>query len=159
MEYWRTIPSFPVYSASNYGRIRNDNSGRILHVYLDSGRRYLTVALYRDGKQVTQRVHRLVAEAFLGGPHPNLDVNHIDGDKTNNCVENLEWCTRKENARHAVAAGLRKGPRRREVRIVETDELFDSVRSCARYFGVDVGSITWALNHSGIYMGCHIEYV
>ena len=158
MEYWRPIPSFPAYSASSYGRIRNDSTGRILHVYLDSRRRYLILTLRKDGRQVIQRVHRLVAEAFLGGPHPELDVNHIDGDKTNNCIENLEWCTRKENARHAVSTGLRKGPRRREVRIVETGYVFESVRACARYFGVDVTSITWALNHSGIYNGYHLEY-
>lgn len=159
MEYWRTIPSFPAYSASNYGRIRNDATGRILHTYFDSTRRYLTVTLHKDCKQVTQRVHRLIAEAFLGGPHPGLDVNHIDGDKTNNCIENLEWCTRAENARHAVSTGLRKGPRRKEVRIIETGEIFESVRACARYFGVDVTSISWAMSRSGVYRGYHLEYV
>lgn len=159
MEYWRVIPSFPTYSASNYGRIRNDITGKILHTYFDSGRRYLTIALRKDGKQFTQRVHRLIAEAFLGGPHPDFDVNHIDGNKTNNCIENLEWCTREENVRHAVATGLRRGPRRKEIVIIETGETFESTRSCSRYFGVDVGSIIWAINHSGSYMGYHLEYL
>lgn len=157
-EYWRTIPSFPVYSASNYGRIRNDSTGRIMHVYVDT-RGYLVLTLRRDNKQILQRVHRLVAEAFLGGPHPGLDVNHIDGDKTNNCIDNLEWCTRGENARHAFRTGLRKGPRRKAVRIVETGDEFESVRACANYFGVDVTSITWALKHSGVYKGYRLEYM
>lgn len=157
-EYWRTIPSFPVYSASNYGRIRNDGTGRIMHVYPGT-RGYLALTLRRDNKQTTQMVHRLVAEAFLGGPHPGLDVNHIDGNKTNNYIENLEWCTREENVRHAVRTGLRKGPRRRAVRILETGDEFESLRECAEYIGADVSSISWALRHSGIYRGYHLEYI
>lgn len=155
-EYWRLIPSFPMYSASNYGRIRNERTGRILHVYMIP-RGYLSLTLRRDNKQIPQMVHRLVAEAFLGGPHPNLDVNHIDGDKTNNCIENLEWCTREENVRHAVRTGLRPGPRRKAVRIIETGEEFESLRACAKYFGVDVSCISQALKHSGIYRGYHLE--
>ena len=157
-EYWRIIPSFPVYSASNYGRIRNDGTGRIMRVYPGT-RGYLTLTLRRDNKQVPQRVHRLVAEAFLGGPHPDLDVNHIDGDKTNNYIENLEWCTREDNVRHAVSTGLRTGPRRQAVRIVETGDEFETLRACANYFGCDVSCISWALRHSGVYKDCHLEYI
>lgn len=158
LEYWRIIPSFPVYSASNYGRIRNNGTGRIMHVFTNP-RGYLTLTLRKDNTQVTKSVHRLVAEAFLGGPHPGLDVNHIDGDKTNNCIENLEWCTREDNVRHAVHTGLRPGPRRRAVRIVETGEVFESIRECAKYLGVDGSCISWALRHSGTYHGYHLEYV
>lgn len=157
-EYWRTIPSFPVYSASNYGRIRNEGTGRILHVYMNT-RGYLTLTLRRNNQQIQQSVHRLVAEAFLGGPHPDLDVNHIDGDKTNNCIENLEWCTREENVRHAVRTGLRHGPRRRAVRIVDTGEEFESIYDCAKHLGVDPSCIAWSLRHTGIYKGHRIEYI
>ena len=157
-EYWRTIPSFPVYSASNLGRIRNDRTGRIMHVYMNP-RGYLSLSLRRDNTQVMASVHRLVAEAFLGGPHPDFDVNHIDGDKTNNVLENLEWCTRGENIRHAISTGLRQGPRRMAVRIEETGDEFDSIRACAAYLGVDVSSVRWALSHSGHLRGYHIEYV
>lgn len=157
-EYWRPIPSFPVYSASNLGRIRNDKTGRIMHVFLTS-RGYLGMTLRKDNRQITQSVHRLVAEAFLGGPHPDLEVNHIDGDKTNNCIENLEWCTRLENVRHAVSTGLRKGPRRKAVRILETGDEFESLHECARYFGTDRSCISWALRHSGSYRGYHLEYI
>ncbi len=157
-EYWRTIPSFPVYSASNIGRIRNEGTGRIMKMQVIP-RGYLALTLRRDNQQVPQLVHRLVAEAFLGGPHPGLDVNHIDGDKTNNCIENLEWCTREENVRHAVSTGLRPGPRRQAVRIIETGDEFESLRACANYFGADVSCISWALRHSGIYKGCHLEYI
>lgn len=65
-EYWRTIPSFPVYSASNFGRIRNNDTGRIMHAYVGT-RGYLSLTVRRNNKPYTQFVHRLVAEAFLGG--------------------------------------------------------------------------------------------
>lgn len=157
-EYWRTIPSFPVYSASNYGRIRNEGTGRIMRMQLAT-RGYLTLTLRRDNKQIPVLVHRLIAEAFLGGPHPGLDVNHIDGNKTNNNIENLEWCTREENVRHAVRTGLRPGPRRRAVRIVENGAEFVSLRDCAKYLGADTSSISWALRHSGVFHGYHLEYI
>jgi len=158
LEYWRKIPSFPVYSASNYGRIRNDGTGRIMRFQVNT-RGYLSLTLRRDNRQETQMVHRLVAEAFLGGIHPGLDVNHIDGDKTNNCIENLEWCTREENVRHAVRTGLRPGPRRRAVRIIETGDEFVSLRDCAEYLGTEASCISWSLRHSGTYKGYHLEYI
>ena len=68
---------------------------------------YLYVNLYKDGKATKYFVHRLVAEAFI----PNLkrlpEVNHIDGNKQNNSVDNLEWCTRSQNTSHAFKTGLR----------------------------------------------------
>lgn len=158
VEYWRIIPSFPTYSASNYGRIKNNKTDRIMHVY-QTTRGYLSLTLRRDNEPIVQSVHRLVAEAFLGGPHPGFDVNHIDGDKTNNCIDNIEWCTREDNVRHAVTNGLRKGPRRKPVRILETGDEFESIRQCAEYFGVDVSCVNWALNHTGVYRGYHIEYI
>lgn len=73
---------------------------------------YLQVQLTLRGRVETKKVHRLVAEAFLGAPpSPEYEVNHVDGDKENNHVSNLEWVTRTANMRHAVRAGLRPDQR------------------------------------------------
>lgn len=73
---------------------------------LNSATGYKLINLSKNGKATSFRVHRLVADHFI----PNVDnkpfVNHLDGDKTNNKVENLEWATEKENSEHAVASGL-----------------------------------------------------
>jgi len=80
--------------------------GRWLSICVDRGG-YQYVCLFKDGKRKNKKVHRMVADAFLaknGKPH----VNHIDGNKANNHVDNLEWCTPKENKIHAFKTGLTK---------------------------------------------------
>lgn len=70
------------------------------------GRGYLGVFLRVDGKTLQRYVHRLVAEKYIPNPDNLPEVNHIDGDVTNNHVSNLEWCSRQGNVDHAVATGL-----------------------------------------------------
>ncbi len=69
-------------------------------------RGYKTICLSKDGKPSYFYVHRLVAITFLPNPEQKKMVNHKDGNKENNCVENLEWCSREENTRHAFLNGL-----------------------------------------------------
>ena len=71
---------------------------------------YLHVQLYIDGKSFTKLIHQLVAEAFIENPDNKPDVNHIDGNKLNNNVSNLEWVTKSENIRHSLRTGLRVPP-------------------------------------------------
>jgi hypothetical protein len=81
-------------------------NGRRLHTNRDT---YLTVKIsYEDGTRKDHFVHRLVAMMFIPNPHNKPVVNHKDGNKHNNAIENLEWVTHKENALHAVELGLRK---------------------------------------------------
>ena len=109
MEEYRKIKGFERYSVSNYGNVRSDITGIILSKR-KANNGYLRVNL-RTGKVAYEKptvvhVHRLVAEAFLPNPCKKKEVNHIDGNKHNNCVENLEWVTRAENMYHARVSGL-----------------------------------------------------
>ena len=102
---WRIISECPVYEVSNTGLVKNIRTGRILKY--NNKKRYYTVALHNNGIRIDRYVHRLVAQAFLPNPNNLQYVNHLDHNIKNNCVENLEWCTSSENARHSYENGRR----------------------------------------------------
>ena len=100
-EEWRIIQETDdKYSISDKGRVRNNNTMHILSPSNKEG--YKRVALYINGKPRTRSVHRLVAIEFIPNPENKREVNHKDGNPSNNCVENLEWVTPEENIRHAI---------------------------------------------------------
>ena len=103
-EIFKPIDLNPKYSVSNFGRVRNNKTNKILSPRNLQG--YQRVAFYVDGKPTDFRIHRLVAKAFIPNPENKPQVNHINGDKTDNRVENLEWVTNSENIKHAINNGL-----------------------------------------------------
>lgn len=91
------------YWVGTDGNVYSMRSGVLkrLEPYASGGRnKYLKVSLYKKGKRKTRYVHRLVAKAFIRNRWGKPCVNHIDGDAHNNRVENLEWCTHRENTEH-----------------------------------------------------------
>jgi hypothetical protein len=107
MEIWKKIQGYSNYEVSNLGRVKSLNSNKILNQY-ESESGYLNVWLYNQGKRKGFRVHRLVAQEFIKKASNNLEVNHIDSNKKNNSIFNLEWCTRGENIKHSFDNGYRK---------------------------------------------------
>lgn len=120
-ETWKWIDGYPnMYQVSNFGRVRSVDRdvycevspnklqhifGKILKQRLNK-KGYPIVYLSKDGKQKTIAVHRLVAKAFIDNPLSLPQVNHKDGCKTNNNVDNLEWCDNSYNQKHAHEIGL-----------------------------------------------------
>ena len=112
-EIWRDVVGYEgLYQVSNLGRVkslpRTTTKGKTLKIQVNSINKYCYVCLCRDNKKSQKRVHILVANAFLGDNPNKLQVNHIDGDKTNNTTTNLEYCTQSENMKHAYLMGLEK---------------------------------------------------
>lgn len=107
-EEWRDIEGYEgVYQVSSMGRVRNTTkkNGKTISVFT-RGRGYGGVALRKNNAPVSVYVHRLVAMAFINKPEYANIVNHKNGIKKDNRVENLEWCNHAENSKHAIATGL-----------------------------------------------------
>lgn len=115
-EIWKDIVGYEgLYQVSNKGRVKSlryygGNNEQIKSLGLRSDG-YLNVSLSKNGKAISKSVHRLVAVAFIPNPENLEMVNHIDENKENNCVENLEWCTRSYNQIYS----LKRHPERKKV--------------------------------------------
>lgn len=97
MEIWKDIKGYEgLYQVSNFGRVINCKRNSEMKAIVRSNG-YLSVNLTKDGKCRTLSIHRLIAEAFIPNPQGLPCINHIDENKCNNSIENLEWCTYREN--------------------------------------------------------------
>lgn len=102
MEEWRAVPGYEgLYEVSNKGNVRNVRRNTLLRL-TKTKYGYIQVYLYKNGIRTGLRVHRLVAKAFLLNPENLTEVNHKDEDKTNNSVDNLEWCNRSYNINYGT---------------------------------------------------------
>lgn len=143
-EIWKDIPEFEgLYQISNLGNVRSLYSGSyhiISQFSIPSG--YMYVSLHKAGKKINRSVHRLVAKAFIDNPCNLKDVNHIDGNKQNNVVSNLEWCSHKDNMKHAVYTGLHTKFNQKKVLCVETGVIYNSAVAAHKATGADVRNIS-----------------
>lgn len=112
MEIWKDIEGYEgLYRVSSIGRIMSSHRNKkgegwqFLCGYTDT-KGYQRIGLYKNGLTINQKIHRLVARAFIPNPENKAEVNHKDSDKQNNDVENLEWATLVENMKHAYDNGL-----------------------------------------------------
>lgn len=106
---WCRICGFEQYEVSNFGEVRSWHKGqpKLLSTPPVKEGSYHAAHLHKGGKNVSVLVHRLVAAAFIPNPDKKPQVNHINGIKSDNRAENLEWCTQSENNLHAFSSGLR----------------------------------------------------
>lgn len=167
MEIWKDVKGYEgLYQVSNLGRVksleRQKSNGKGL-VKIDekvltqdiTNWGYYRVALYKKGTRKYYKVHRLVAIAFLPNPENKEQVNHIDGDKLNNNVDNLEWNTRIENIHHAKINGLfGNGSNSNYVLLKDDDDniisQYNSKRKLAEIINVNEGKILEVFNNNGV---------
>lgn len=174
-EVWKDIDGFEgYYQVSNLGKVKSVDryvknsslSSGIQHIKekmlkpSDNGSGYLFVALCKNRKYSQKTIHTLVANAFILNPENKPTVNHKDGNKYNNCVENLEWATYQEQSEHAVRIGLKTGwsedARRRvgeaskareskAVRCITTGEVFPSMRQAEIAYGLGSSTVSTSI--------------
>ncbi len=151
MTTWKTIQRAPNYEVSSNGQVRRISTGHVLTPVVNIFG-YPVVCLRVDGKNYNGRIHKLVAWTFLAAQ--DGEVNHKNGNKLDNRVENLEFTTRKQNAEHAALGGLYKsGSAVTSAKLKESDiptiwEMRDAgqtLKSIADHFHVSVGCICFVL--------------
>lgn len=163
MEKWKPIKGYiGLYEISTYGNVKilertykcfnkltNRMNERVIKERITQGtinKGYRRICLTKNKKEKNIFIHRLVAESFIPNPNNYDFVNHIDGNKQNNCVENLEWCTHSQNDLHAYKNKLRKTKPKREIiqydlegnKIAE----YESIYEASKKLGLNNGHIS-----------------
>lgn len=176
-EIWKDIPGYEgYYQVSNLGnfksldRVINYRKGLtrlypgkslLLEPTKDNYRR---IVLMREGIKTRYMAHRLVALTFIPNPDNLPYINHKNGCKSNNAVENLEWCTASENSRHAIRTGLQKPElnipsNSKAVICLETGVIYPTVHKAAKAIGVYVTSISRAIKKNRACKGYHFQFI
>ena len=155
MEKFKQIKDYENYLISNRGRVYSEQNKKFLRPQNNSFG-YLHVTLCKNGVRKTQKIHRLVALAFILNVFGKITVNHIDGIKTNNFVENLEWATDKENIRHAFDNGLMQKDEKNGQSKLSEDQVLEirrihktgdySQTALGKIFGVSQRLISYIIN-------------
>ena len=141
-EEWKEIKDFNSYYVSNFGRIKHKN--KILKP-IKSRNGYLHIFLYKNKIKKQFLIHRLVAIEFIDNTSEYNEVNHIDSDKENNRIDNLEWCTRKQNVHHFLSTNNRNDTNAKEV--IQYDlygnliKKYKSIRSASTETGISPHNI------------------
>ncbi len=151
-EEWKPIKDFENYEVSNLGRVRNSR-GHIMKLHQNQVG-YYQAPMSKNGKAYLKCVHKLVAEAFIENPRGCTEVNHIDETRANNRVDNLEWCTHRENILHgtciarAVKKRKEKHPARKVLAIFpdNSTRCFASASEASKELGIDEGGIRSVLS-------------
>ena len=177
IEIWKEIPGYEGYfEVSNLGNFRSKN--RIIKYKQTGTRLYpgknLKVELMQDGysrivlmkKAIKKRYmcHRLVAETFIDNPNNLPQVNHKDGNRSNNCVDNLEWCTQSENEQHAVntlGKTMKGKTTPKKVKCVDTGVIYNSMNAVVKWLQNDscIEGLNKAIKANRKYHGYLFEFL
>lgn len=134
-EKWKDILEASNYEVSNLGNVRNKKTLKVLKGRLSkSGYYQVSIKIDKTGNFTNRYIHRLVAEHWIKNPENKREVNHIDGNKTNNTVDNLEWVTSSENQQHRHLIGIIQTSQKRVGKFTIDGELvkkFNSIKEAA----------------------------
>lgn len=162
---WKKIKQNENYSINEFGEVRNDSTGKLKKPFINKSNGYLTVDLYKDNKSTKYTIHRLIAEAFIPNPLNKPTVNHKDGNRINNSLDNLRWASYSEQNSRFNSAGVRS----QKVKVTHYKEkrkkrggghecwldvdmilYFDRIGDVAKRFDVTIGNISMMLKNGNI---------
>lgn len=159
-EIWKTIIDFPQYQVSNFGRVmsyKNPKKPILMKGRITKGYKYIHL---RDinGKGYSKQLHRLVLETFCPVENmKNLEVNHIDENKLNNNLENLEWLTHEQNVAYGTGRIRAHISQSDQILCVETGIIYNSMREASEQTGTNYGNLSRACKTGRLCNGFHWE--